>query len=327
MIEFENERMIEAETEKQREIETEANPSACPECGSIRLITDYKRGEMYCQDCGLVVNETYIDPGPEWSVYDSHHLRRIRVGPAVTNTLHNKGLTTEISYYDRDASGQRLNEDTKALASRLRAAHKKQKIRGSGEKNLITSMIEIDRLVSVLGLHPDIKERAAVIFRKAYDMKLTQRRHYEALAAASVYAAIKEAGLPRTLKEIVKVSHAKKKHIGRIYRMLLRELNINITPTDPKDLLTRFSTILEIDNETRQEAEKILDKAIKNNLLTGKDPRSLVAAVIYIASHLTKNPKTQKEVAEKVGVTEVTIRNRYKELSTKLGIDVVLYSK
>jgi len=324
-MEFESERVIETEAEGEKEFETD--PNICPECGSIRLITDYKRGETYCQDCGLVVNEVYIDPGPEWSVYDSRHYKRIRVGPAVTNALHDKGFSTEISYSNRDATGQRLSGDAKAIASRLRAVHKKQKIRGSGEKNLIVSMMEIGRLVSALGLHSDIKERAATIFRGAHEMRLTQRRHYEALAAASVYAAIKEAGLPRTLKEIIKISPAKEKHIGRIYRMLLRELNINVAPTDPKDLLTRFSNTLGLDNETRKEAEKILDKAIKMNMLTGKDPRSLVAASIYIASQLMRRPRTQKEIANRVGVTEVTIRNRYKELSAKLGIDVVPCSK
>lgn len=321
-MEVERERII--ETERKKEIETD--PNACPECESIRLIMDYRRGETYCQDCGLVVNETYIDPGPEWSVYDSSHLKRKRTGPAVTNTLHDKGLSTEISFNNKDATGKRLSGDAKTLATRLRSIHKRQKISGSREKNLITSMMEIDRLVSALGLSTDIKERAAVIFRKAHEMKLTQRRHYDALAAASVYAAIKEAGLPRTLNEVVKLSPAKKRNIGKAYRLILKELNINTTPTDPKDLLTRYSFTLELDNETRKEAEKILDEVIKTNLLIGRDPRSLIAAAIYIASHLKGVPRTQKEIAKKIGVTEVTVRNRYKEIVNELDIDLVLHT-
>ncbi|WP_202320384.1 transcription initiation factor IIB [Archaeoglobus neptunius] len=323
MMETERERVIEIE----RNTETETVPDMCPECGGSRLIMDFRRGEKYCQDCGLVVDEMYIDPGPEWSFYESAHIRRVRTGPAISHALHDRGLSTEIGYSNKDGTGKRLDENAKALATRIRNAHKKQKIRGSADRNLVAAMTEIDRLVSSLGLPPSIKERAATIYKKAWTLKLTKGRHCDALAAASVYAAVREAGLPRTLNEVVKLSHAKKRNIGRAYRAIVRELNINANPTDPWDLVRRYSFALELDTKTRDEAERLLGEVIENNLSTGRDPRSLVAAVIYIASHLTKNARTQREIAEKVGVTEVTIRNRYKEIIDKLNMNLLLYSR
>ena len=50
----------------------------------------------------------------------------------------------------------------------------------------------------------------------------------------------------------------------------------------------------------------------------------MAAAAIYIASVQCGERRTQREVAEVAGVTEVTIRNRYKELTEKLNLRVML---
>ena len=43
----------------------------CPECGSTHFIIDYERGEMICQNCGYVIDDSFIDQGPEWRAFDS----------------------------------------------------------------------------------------------------------------------------------------------------------------------------------------------------------------------------------------------------------------
>jgi Transcription initiation factor IIB (TFIIB) len=62
--------------------------------------------------------------------------------------------------------------------------------------------------------------------------------------------------------------------------------------------------------------------AENKDLTSGRGPTGVAAAAIYIASIALNERRTQREVAEVAGVTEVTIRNRYKELTEKLGINV-----
>jgi len=59
-------------------------------------------------------------------------------------------------------------------------------------------------------------------------------------------------------------------------------------------------------------------------LTSGRGPAGIAAAATYIATVLTNERKTQREIAEIASVTEVTIRNRYKELLEKLMIEVPL---
>ncbi|HJK73088.1 MAG TPA: transcription initiation factor IIB, partial [Methanocorpusculum sp.] len=53
-------------------------------------------------------------------------------------------------------------------------------------------------------------------------------------------------------------------------------------------------------------------------------PTGVAAAAIYISSILSGERRTQREVADVAGVTEVTIRNRYKELAEQLDIEIIL---
>ena len=53
----------------------------CPECGSMHLVRDYDRGELVCEDCGLVLDDQFIDQGPEWRAFDSEQgEKRARTG-------------------------------------------------------------------------------------------------------------------------------------------------------------------------------------------------------------------------------------------------------
>ena len=41
----------------------------CTECASRNLVKDENRGELICQDCGLVLEDNVIDQGAEWGVF------------------------------------------------------------------------------------------------------------------------------------------------------------------------------------------------------------------------------------------------------------------
>jgi transcription initiation factor TFIIB len=112
-----------------------------------------------------------------------------------------------------------------------------------------------------------------------------------------------------------------RKKIGQHYRLLVEKLKLKMPISDPANYVPRFITQLNLPGEVQQEVLKILERAKENRtLVTGRDPRGLAAAAIYIASILTDNRVTQRDIAMAAGVTEVTVRNRYKELVQKLKI-------
>jgi transcription initiation factor TFIIB len=59
-------------------------------------------------------------------------------------------------------------------------------------------------------------------------------------------------------------------------------------------------------------------------LTAGKDPTGLAAAAIYISGIINGERRTQREISEVAHVTEVTVRNRYKELVRKLSIEITV---
>src|SRR5208337_3598390 len=172
------------EHEKKAENHTE---TVCPECGGRQLVHDYERAELVCQSCGLVIDDDFIDRGPEWRAFDhDQRMKRSRVGAPMTFTIHDKGLSTMIDWRNRDSYGR----------------------------------------ASALGLPRNVRETAAVVYRDAVDKNLIRGRSIEGVAAAALYAACRQCSVPRTLDEIAEVSRVSRKEIGRTYRFISRELGL-----------------------------------------------------------------------------------------------------
>ncbi len=114
-----------------------------------------------------------------------------------------------------------------------------------------------------------------------------------------------------------------RKEIGRTYRFISRELDLKLTPTSPIDYVPRFCSGLKLKGEVQSKAVEILRQAAEKELTSGRGPTGVAAAAIYIASVICGDRRTQREVADVAGVTEVTIRNRYKELAEELDIEIL----
>jgi transcription initiation factor TFIIB len=151
---------------------------------------------------------------------------------------------------------------------------------------------------------------------------LVRGRSILAIAAASIYAACRFTQTPRTLKEVAESSLVKKKDVARCYRLLLRELEIKMPTADPIRCVPKIASRIGIRERTQQRAIELLNRAADKKAIAGKDPTGLAAAAIYIACVMEDEKKTQKEIAEAAGVTEVTVRNRYKGLRRALKLDV-----
>ncbi len=298
---------------------------ACPECGSRSLTRDYERAEIVCNNCGLVIDEKIIDTGPEWRAFDhEQRVKRSRVGAPMTYTIHDKGLSTVIDWRNKDSYGKDLSARKRAQIYRLRKWQQRIRVSNATERNLAFALTELDRVASRLGLPRNVRETAAMVYRKAVEKGLIRGRSIEGVAAAALYAACRQCRVPRTLDEIADAAKLNRKEIGRTYRFVSRELNINLRPTTPIDYVPRFGSELNLSGEVQSKAIEILKKAMDQELTSGRGPTGVAAAAIYIASVLLGERRTQREVADVAGVTEVTIRNRYKELAEKLDIEITI---
>lgn len=308
-----------SQTEKGK-VETERE---CTECGNESVVRDYQRNILICETCGCVLKEGIKDRGPEWRAFDQEQREeRSRGGAPMTYTIHDKGLSTKIDWRNRDGRGKNLSPERRSQMQRLRKWHKRARVAGSSDRNLTLALGEMDRMSSQLGLPKKVREITSKIYRKAVEENLIRGRSIEGVVSAILYASCRKTQIPRTLDEIAEVSHVDKKEIGRSYRFITRELDIHLPPTDPANYVARFGSELGISGEVRIEAIDIIKRAQEEKLTSGKGPSGTAAAAIYLASIACGERRTQREVAETAGVTEVTVRNRYKELAEELDLDV-----
>lgn len=314
---------INEETTTQKKETLPRTSEKCPECGGVTLVHDYDAGETICSDCGLVLSEYVMDKGPEWRAFTQEEkASRSRVGVPTSYSVHDKGLSTAIGRVDRDAFGRKLPLSTRLQMWRLRKWQIRSRVHSSVDRNLAQAMAELDRLSDKAYIPGPVKEKAAVIYRKALDKGLVRGRSIAAIAAASLYAACRTTETPRTLREIAEASFVEKKDVARCYRLLLRELNVQMPIADPLTYVSKVADQTGISGQTQGLAIKILHEAKRKRAASGKDPMGLAAAALYIACLQTNEKKTQKDIAEAAGVTEVTVRNRYKSLKRQLGITI-----
>ena len=295
----------------------------CPECASKNLIHDYDTGETICGDCGLVLYEQMLDKGPEWRAFTQEEkASRSRVGMPTSYSVHDKGLSTAISQVDRDAFGRKLPLATRLQMWRLRKWQIRSRVHSSIDRNLAQAMAELDRLSGKVSISPPIKEKAAVIYRKALDKGLVRGRSINSIVAAALYAACRGSGTPRTLREIAEASLVDKKDVARCYRLLLRELDVHMPIADPLTYVSKIAEKNGISGKAQGAAIAILREARRKRAAAGKDPMGLAAAALYIACLQHNEKKTQKDIADAAGVTEVTVRNRYKALQKRLNLEL-----
>jgi transcription initiation factor TFIIB len=192
----------------------------------------------------------------------------------------------------------------------------------SSDKTLALALVEIDRMACALKLPNNIKEEASVLYRKAMKKGLIKGRSIEELVSAMLYITCRQYEVPRTLKEVAAISRSPLKKIRRAYIFLLRKLELKLAPADPALYIPRFCSKLGLSEEIRERAVDILKDDKGTGVAKGWGPIGTAAAAIYIAAMLSGEKITEKEIAKVAGTTEITIRDRYKELVTRLNIDM-----
>jgi transcription initiation factor TFIIB len=288
----------------------------CPSCGSTEFLIDRQAGETVCKKCGTVIEEDTIDYGQEWREFsgDAGQNKR-RTGNPLTYIKHDKGVSTKIGGV---GDLGRISGSERKRISRLRKWH--SRISTALERNVKYALAELRRVGSFLNIPHVAMEEAAKIYRNAAEKGLVRGRSMESVVAGALYAACRRQKFPRTLDEISETFSIDKKEIGKTYRFICRELGIRILPTFPLDYIYRFASELKLNPKTISKSVEIINKAQEVEITSGKGPMGVAAAALYVATLLCNERKTQREVADVAGVTEVTIRNRYKELIDKLKL-------
>ena len=294
--------------------------NVCPDCGNKDFDYDQSKGETICRKCGLIISENIIDNGPEWRAYNSEQNNaRARVGPKATDMLHDKGLSTEI-----DAKNNNISQKNLRQWYRLRKWHKRNRVHGARERSLAFALNDLSTKSSNLNLPKSVKESAAFTYKKAFENNLIRGRTIECVVSASIYLACRLFKIPRTLEEISEVSCSNRKEIGRTYRHIARKLGIKLKPTSPIDYIPRFASELKLSERIQVKAIEIINKSKEKGLTIGKGPNGIAAAALYLSSNLLGERKTQRDIAEVAGVSEVTVRSRYKELSEILNVSTAI---
>ena len=286
----------------------------CPSCGGKKIVSDQDTGELFCGKCGFVVTDKISDTGAEWRSFANDESNRARTGAGTSLTMHDMGLATVIGAEDRDAAGRSLPASMKAAIERLRTWDGRSQVHEPVDRNLRQAFSELDRLADKLTLSDSVVEKAAYIYRKALEKGLVRGRSISALIAASLYAACRDTGTPRNLKDVEQAGNIKRKDIARCYRLLHKELELKMPVVDPTQCVARISSKLEISEKTKRYAIKILKETQERGESAGKDPMGLAAAALYLSCVKNNIIMTQLDIAKSACITEVTLRNRYKSL-------------
>jgi transcription initiation factor TFIIB len=284
-------------------------------CSKTNLIVT-NDGMRVCSSCGVVFGQEYVSFERRAYTFDEVKNRR-RTEPK----WRNYGPRTVIGLSRSDSKGNHMESRRVQLFSRL------SKIQGSLinsiERNFWESRPKLAALCQKLQIPAYINENAWTIYSLVARMKITMGRSIEAFVAASLYAAIRIHSFPRLLEEVVEIAmiplRSVHRSLGLIIRLVLPKLKLHYKPILPNPLIYRFGNELNLDINIQKRAFNILVESSKNGLQkTGKDPKGIAAACLYIAAKIMGERKTQTEIASIAHITEVTLRTRAKQIKSHL---------
>ncbi|EGG13783.1 transcription initiation factor IIB [Cavenderia fasciculata] len=288
------------------------NKVTCPVCKDPDpdVVEDYARGDLICRRCGCVIGDRIVDEHSEWRTFSNSESTGAdpnRVGGPNNPLLREGGLSTVI--------GKGTGKDASVL-SRMQ----NRGALGSGDRSLLAAFKEIEKMSDHIGLPQTVQDTAKELFRQMDDRKPMKGKSADGMLAASLYMACRIDGIARTFKEVCALSNnVSKKELAKCYKQMREALgdvhSLHAISTD--DFMTRFCSNLSLPNDVKKAADHVSRTAIDLGIVAGKNPLSVTAAAIYLVSQLSADKRTQKAISDVSGVSEVTIRNVYKDLYSK----------
>jgi transcription initiation factor TFIIB len=297
----------------------------CLTCNSNSLITDPDSGEVICSHCGHVMTDRTNENRPEWRAFPPNTAEktvcnRNRTGMPTSLARHDMGLATIIGRINMDASGHALDPAMRTTMERLRIWDIRTQVRSSTDRNLRNAFKQLEKLKDRLGISDVAVEKTAYLYRKAQERGLVRGRTIPAVLAAAAYVACREMGISKTLKDIALAADIRRKDLSRTYRLLIIELDLKVPMVDTVKCIAKVANKAGLKEKTKRQAIYTMYEMSKKVMTAGKDPMGLAASVLYLSSFIVGEHVTQSQIAEAAGVTEVTLRNRFKDLRTRLQV-------
>ena len=253
----------------------------CPDCSSEEIRNEGD-GIMTCNKCNSI-----FDSGPQWTRYNPKSPARKQ-----SKNIENEGISSKtIMKWQRETR-------TGNLASR----------------SILLASEEIERISDEIKITDSIKESALEIFSSSSKSGLVRGRSSEKVAAASIYTACRMANVPRTLDEIADKSNLNRNELSRLHKLIVRKLKLKVGFTNIGNLLPRFATKLALNKNIQNDAQDIIELVESSDYRQGISPAALLGAALYISCKNNKIRRSQLEIAKAVGTSEVTLRNRAKEI-------------
>ena len=300
-----------------------SNPvGRCPRCLNGIATTDAESGEAFCSGCGLVLAERIVARDSEMRL-PAHEGKQdnSRTGSPTTVTMHDMGLYTIIGRADKDASGKPLSTPMKGAIKRLRTWDARSQTQKYESIALQRALIEMNGLKDKLVVSDAVFERAAYLFRKAYDMGMARGHTLGVIVTSAMYAACKESCTIRNLKDVARASNMKRREVSKNYRRIVVEMGLKIPVTNPVKYVSRIASRLGLPEATSRQAIATLNKAREKGDLSGKNPMGLAAAALYMSCAKTNNRRTLCGMADASGISNVSVRHSVQFLTGLLCTD------
>jgi transcription initiation factor TFIIB len=303
----------------------------CPECQSA-LIDDIHNGEIICSGCGLVAMEQMSDYGPESRATNlEDKMKLARATGQTTYSQHDLGIRTEIALGIKDFSGKTINSEVANQMYNLRKWQTRIRVSSPRERRLANILSKIGETCQSLSLSRNVIESASMIYRNFEGQFEAKGKSVSCMSAATIYMACKQCDVVRSLDEICKATGSSKdekmnvKLTAKYYRMLVMDLGSNTAPVVTLDkYISKIANLAKLEVRVERLAAEIAEKTQDHSLADGKAPNGLAAAYLYIASTLLGQSILQRDVSSIAGITEVTIRNRCKEILTLYKMKITL---
>ncbi|MDH3313822.1 MAG: transcription initiation factor IIB family protein [Nitrosopumilus sp.] len=288
-------------------------------CNGNNLITDAFNGEIFCADCGTVIDEKLENHNeiPIHSLED--FMTKSHVGPKQSLSMYDKGMYSVIGK-DKDSTGKPLNSFNKSRFNRLRILDSRSKTRKSSQRTLMKSLTFLNGLKEKLGISENTVEITCSLFRRAQKHHLTKGRSSNHLMAAALYVSCRQTMTPRSLDDISDTGNITRKYLQKAVRVLIDEFGLNLPQYNTSSFLTKLSSDLGISEKTQRYALSILSDVEKCGSSAGKNPVGQAAASLYLASMLMGDNVNQRKFSEISGVSTVTLRNRKNTIQKILNL-------
>ncbi|GAA93702.1 uncharacterized protein L969DRAFT_96771 [Mixia osmundae IAM 14324] len=302
----------------------------CPSCQdpTPNLAEEYSSGDLVCRSCGLVLSDRIVDERSEWRTFagDEKGDDPSRVGgPSPLAGLGGSADQFSTIISDRDGNSGLAKELQKAALRTQRA---------SGEKNLVGSYKEISAVCEKINLPTMVSDIAKQLYKRQDDEKLLKGKSNDAIIAACIFIACRQAGVSRTFKEIVELSRVPKKVLGQCFKILKSVFDtndvgtggitadgtvvtdtthrVNLGGNGPEDTIVRFCNHLGMSAYIQSRGREVVRKVMNLGVLDGRSPVTVAGSCIYLTAHLFGEPRSARDIGEVAGVTDGTIRMAYR---------------